>query len=100
MKEEKLTKEPQIVKMTSKGQLTLPVEFRRDLKLKRGSYLLMSVLGRKYLLMEKIETSPLDKITEILEEEAKRKGITKKEIAKTIQEVRKERWKRLYEKKV
>lgn len=100
MKMKELEPSPQIIKVTTKGQVTLPVEFRKSLDIDKNSYLLASSLGQKFILMEKIETSPLDKITEILEEEAKRKGITKKEIARAIKEVRKERWKKLYEKKV
>jgi bifunctional DNA-binding transcriptional regulator/antitoxin component of YhaV-PrlF toxin-antitoxin module len=100
MKEEKLTIAPQIVKMTSKGQLTLPVEFRRVLKLEKGSYLLMSRLGGKYLLIQKIETSPLDMITEIFGKDVKKKGLTKKDLEKTIEEVREQMWKEGYEKKV
>jgi len=94
-----LESSPQIIKVTSKGQVTLPVEFRKSLDIDRDSYMLASSLSGRFILMEKIETSPLDKMTEILEEEAKRKGITRKEIAKTIKEIRKERWRKLYEKK-
>jgi len=100
MRKEELTVAPQIVKMTSKGQLTLPVEFRRSMELEKGSYLLMSKLGGKYLLMEKIETSPLDMITEIFGKDVKKKRLTRKDLEKTIEEVREQMWKEEYEKKV
>ena len=79
---------PQIVKMTSKGQLTLPIEFRRTLELEKGNYLLMNRIGKKYILMEKIETSPLDMITEVFGKDVKKKGLTKKDLEKTVEEIR------------
>ncbi len=95
---EQLTIPPQIVKMTSKGQLTLPVEFRRTLKLEKGSYLLMNRMSGKYILMEKIETSPLDMITEVFGKDVKRKGISKKDLEQIIEKVREEMWEETNEK--
>ena len=89
---------PQVVKITSKGQLTLPVEFRRDLDLKRGSYLLVNKMGEKYILMEKIENSPLDMINEIFGKEAKKKLIKEEDITNAIEEVREQMWEELNEK--
>ena len=89
-----------IVKMTSKGQLTLPIEFRKTLKLEKGSYLLVNRMGGRHILMEKIETSPLDMITEVFGRDVKKKGITKKDLEKTIEEVREQMWEERYENEV
>lgn len=89
---------PQVVKMTSKGQVTLPVEFRTDLGLDKGSYLLMNKMDQKYILIEKIETSPLDMITDIFGKELKKKSISKEDLFKTIEEEREQMWEELNEK--
>ena len=97
MKEE-LIASPQIVKITSKGQFTLPIQFRKDLKLDRGTYLLVNKIGEKYILIEKIETSPLEMIKEVFGKEAKRKSISKEDLEETIEKVREQMWEEINEK--
>ena len=47
--------------------------------------------------MEKIETSPLDMITEVFGKDVKKKGITKKDLEKTVEEVREQMWEEKFE---
>lgn len=80
---------PEIIKITSKGQLTIPVKYRRQLGLDKDSYLLVDEVG-DFLILEKIKK--LDQITKILSSKAKEKGITKKEILKTLRDIQEEKW--------
>lgn len=83
-------KMPAVVKVTSKGQLTLPVKYRKDLDITKGSYLLVDEAG-DYLLLKKIKK--LDEITKILSTKAKEKGITREDILKTLGKIQAEKWK-------
>jgi len=48
-----------LVRLTSKGQMTLPVEIRRRLGLKEGDYLAVSVEGKTVCLRKVELISPL-----------------------------------------
>ena len=52
----------EVVKITSKGQFTLPVEIRRDLSLGKGSYLYVTKVGR-LIVMKKVDELSLDEIS-------------------------------------
>jgi len=80
----------EVVKVTSKGQITLPVSIRKSIDLKRDSYLIVEQIG-DYVVMRKAETR-MDEITELFEDEAKRKGITKEKLLETLKKVRREMW--------
>lgn len=81
---------PEIVKITSKGQLTIPVKYRRQLGLDKDSYILVDDVG-DFLILEKIKK--LDQITKILSSKAKEEGLTKKDVLKTLREIQEEKWK-------
>ncbi len=49
----------ELVKLTSKGQLTLPKEYRDKLRLDKGSHLSVSVKGDTLLLKKVYELTPL-----------------------------------------
>lgn len=80
---------PEIIKITSKGQLTIPVKYRKQLGLDKDSYLIVDEIG-DFLILEKIKK--LDQITTILSSRAKEKNITKKELRKTLKEIQEEKW--------
>lgn len=65
----------QVVKITSKGQFTLPVEIRRELSLDKDSYVYVTKLGR-LIVIKKVEELSLDDISAILEPLAKRSRLT------------------------
>jgi AbrB family looped-hinge helix DNA binding protein len=77
----------QVVKITSKGQFTLPVEMRRDLSLKEDSYVYVTRLGR-LIVIKKVEELSLDDISSILEPVARKSGLTPKVLMKDIERER------------
>ena len=69
--------EGEIVKVTSKGQITIPAKIRRGLSLDRDSYLYVARAGR-LLVMRKVDELSLDEISAVLEAVAEERGVTKK----------------------
>lgn len=81
----------EIVKVTSKGQLTLPAEMRRSLNLDKDSYLYVERLGN-LIVMKKVGELTLDEISAILQRAADEKGLTKRDLEREVERVRSERW--------
>jgi len=77
----------EVVKVTSKGQLTLPVEIRRELSLGKDSYLYVTKLGR-LIVMKKVDELSLDDISAILESLAKKSGVTRSLLMKEVERAR------------
>jgi len=77
----------EVVKVTSKGQFTLPVEIRRDLSLGKDSYLYVTKLGR-LIVMKKVDELSLDDISAILETLAKKSGVTRNLLMKEVERAR------------
>ena len=63
---------PVVVKVTSKGQFTLPMKYRKSLGISKDSYLLIDEVGN-FLVLEKLQK--LDQITKTLTKKAKGKKI-------------------------
>ena len=79
-----------VVKVTSKGQITLPVDIRNALDISDSSYLVVEQVG-DYVLMKKAELR-MKEIQSILKNEAKRKNISKKELLKALKESEDRTW--------
>lgn len=79
----------QIVKITSKGQFTLPVDMRRELSLGKDSHLYVTKVGR-LIVIKKVEELSLDDISAILEPLAKRTGLTRRVLTEDIEKAREE----------
>jgi AbrB family looped-hinge helix DNA binding protein len=77
----------QIVKLTSKGQFTLPVEIRRDLSLGKGSHVYVTEVGR-LVVIKKVDELGLDDISAILEPLAKKGGVTRRVLMKDVERAR------------
>jgi len=77
----------QVVKITSKGQFTIPVEIRRDLSLDKGSYVYVTKVGR-FIVINKVDELSLDEISVMLGRLAKRSGVTRMALMKDIEKVR------------
>ncbi len=77
----------QVVKITSKGQFTLPVEIRRELSLDKDSYVYVTKLGR-LIVIKKVEELSLDDISAILEPLAKRSRLTRRILMEDIETAR------------
>ena len=82
----------EIVKVTSKGQLTIPAGIRGEAGLRKGSYVYVSSIGG-VIVMKKIDELSLDEISTILREVARQKGVTKALLAKHVERVRSQLWK-------
>lgn len=72
----------EVIKVTSKGQITLPVEIRDAIGITDNSYLIVERVG-DYILLKKTEHR-IKEIQRILEKEAMQKKITKKELLKAL----------------
>jgi bifunctional DNA-binding transcriptional regulator/antitoxin component of YhaV-PrlF toxin-antitoxin module len=77
----------EVVKITSKGQFTLPVKIRRDLSLGKDSYLYVTRLGR-LIVMKKVNELSLDDISANLQTLAKKSGITRDLFMRDIERAR------------
>ena len=77
----------EVVKVTSKGQLTLPVEIRRGLSLGKDSYLYVTRLGN-LIVMRKVDELSLDEISTILQDLAEKKGITRELLMREVERAR------------
>jgi len=80
---------PVVIKVTSKGQLTIPIKYRRNLGIDKESYLIVDEIG-DFLILKKIQK--LDQITKMLSTIAKEKGITKQDVLKTLRKIQEEKW--------
>lgn len=80
----------EVVKVTSKGQITLPVSIRKAIDIDDESYLLVEQIG-DYILMKKAEVR-MKEINRILGSEAKKKGITRKDLLRALKAAQKETW--------
>ena len=80
---------PVVIKVTSKGQLTIPIKYRRNLGIDKESYLIVDEIG-EFLILKKIQK--LDQITKMLSTIAKEKAITKQDVLKTLRKIQEEKW--------
>ena len=80
-----------VIKVTSKGQVTLPKEIRRKLQISKDSYIAVDIIG-DYIIMKKVGLK-LKELSELVQKNATNKNITKKEINDAILQSRNEVWK-------
>lgn len=80
----------EIIKVTSKGQITLPSRIRKSLKIKKDSYIVVDTIG-DFIVMKRIGGA-LEEISRIFQETALKNGITKNDINAAIQESREKIW--------
>jgi len=79
-----------VIKVTSKGQVTLPAEIRKKLNIDKETYIAVDIIG-DYIIMKKVGLK-LKEISDIIQKGIKNKKISKKDIEKTILDARKEVW--------
>ncbi len=82
----------EIVKVTSKGQLTIPAKIRGAVGIDEGSYIYIKSLG-SMVIMKKVDNLTLDEISSLLETVAREKGITRALLSGEVKRVRAETWK-------
>ncbi len=82
-----------LVKLSSKGQLTLPKEIREELGLRQGDLLELEKLDQNRYVIAKY--TPLRQLARALEEEARRRGYTEKDLMNAVEHVRQQLWQEL-----
>ena len=81
----------ELAKITSKGQITLPISIRRELKLKDGDKVAFIEKDGNYIIINPISLA-IDKARKAFEGEAERLGLKNEEdVAEMIKEIRKEK---------
>ena len=81
----------ELAKITSKGQITLPISIRKELNLKDGSKVAFIEKEGMYILVNPVSLA-INEVREAFKGEAERLGLKNEEdVAKMIKEVRKER---------
>ncbi len=83
------------MKLTSKGQLTIPQSIRTRVGLKKGSYIYMKTLG-DLVIMKRVGDLTLKEISGVLDELAKEKGVTRHLLNLEIKKARSELWRGRY----
>ena len=81
--------ESEIIKVTSKGQITIPSKFRKELSLDRDSYLYVARAG-KMLVVKKVDDLSLDEITSLYETIARSEGVTREMLLEEVEKAREE----------
>ena len=80
----------EFTKLSSKGQVVIPIDIRKEMGLKEGAPLAVTT-NKDTILLKKIKMPTLDdfeKLTAKTAEIARKRGITKKDIEEAICEVR------------
>ena len=81
----------ELAKITSKGQITLPITIRKELKLKDGDKVAFIEKDGNYIIINPISLA-IDKARKAFEGEAERLGLKNEEdVAEMIKEIRKEK---------
>lgn len=75
-----------VVKVTSKGQLTLPAGIRDELNISEDDYLYVTEAGG-LILMKRIGVDPKE-ILNVFQRAAKEVGLTREELNRAIREIR------------
>ena len=85
----------EIVKVTSKGQLTIPAKIRGETGMDEGSHVYIKSLG-DMVIMKKVDDLTLDEISGLLEAVAREKGVTRALLSKEVDRIRTETWKETF----
>lgn len=81
----------EVTRVSSKGQIVLPKQYRDDLNIREGDYISVYEVDDGILLIEKLKQSPLEAIAADLRQEAKRRRFTREELETAIKSRRSER---------
>ena len=79
----------EIVKVTTKGQLTLPARIRKDLGISEDTYLLAEEVG-EYIVLRRLETRFLE-LSSLFRKEARGKGLTREALLRSLKRARADR---------
>jgi len=79
----------EVVKVTTKGQVTLPAWIRRDLKIEDNTYLIAEEVG-DFVVLRRLESRFLE-IAEAFRREAKRRKFTQEALLRALGATRQRR---------
>jgi len=79
----------EIVKVTTKGQLTLPARIRKDLGIDKDTYLLAEEVG-DFVVLRRAETR-FRELSKLFQLQARRRGITHEALLRALKKVRRGR---------
>lgn len=79
----------EIVKVTTKGQLTLPARIRKDLGIDKDTYLLAEEIG-DFVVLRRVETQ-FRELSQLFRLQAKREGITQGALLRALKRARRGR---------
>jgi AbrB family looped-hinge helix DNA binding protein len=85
-----------IVRLSSKGQFTLPAEVRRKIGLRKGDYLKSYTVGDRLILLERVAAGPFEEIIERFSRIAAVKAPDEKALTALIKKARRELHRELY----
>ena len=85
-----------IVRLSSKGQFTLPAEVRRKIGLRKGDYLKSYTVGDRLILLERVAARPFEEIVERFSRIAAEKALDEKALTTLIKKARRELHRKLY----
>ena len=85
-----------IVRLSSKGQFTLPAEVRRKIGLRKGDYLKSYTVGDTLILLERVAAGPFEEIVERFSRMAAEKALDEKALTTLIKKARRELNRELY----
>jgi AbrB family looped-hinge helix DNA binding protein len=84
----------EVAKITTKGQITIPVAVRRNMKLKDGGKVLFIQEGDRYYV-ENASMVAINRMQEAFAGEAERLGLQNEDdVVAMIKDVRRDRWKK------
>lgn len=87
----------ELARLSSKGQITIPIEIRKKLNLKEGDKVLFVEEDDKIVVMN-ASLVALKEMQQAMKSEAQKQGLNSEEdVNKLVREVRKELWERKYE---
>jgi AbrB family looped-hinge helix DNA binding protein len=81
------TDEPEVITVTSKGQITIPSQFREEFGLKDGTKL-MVVTTDYGLTLKKLEVPSIEDFRERVENRAKTVDLSTEEVTQLVHEAR------------
>lgn len=81
--------EAEVVKVSSKGQVTIPGRFRKELGLDRDSHLYVARVGG-LLIMRRVDGLSLEEVSSVLSKMAEDRGITKELLLEEAERAREE----------
>jgi len=87
----------ELAKISSKGQVTIPIEIRKKLKLKEGDKVLF-LEDEEKIILKNSSLVALKEIQERMKDERGKEGLySEEDVKKVVKDIRKDIWEKKYE---